>query len=87
MVVVRTNKGVVLVVGCSHPKMTHIFNTAEQFGKIYAIVGGLHGFHEFELFKGLKLICPTHSTQYKAKIKVVYPEQYVEAGVGGIIVL
>lgn len=82
---VKTEKGLVLIAGCSHPKMTHILKTASQFGKIYAIIGGLHGFSEFDLFKDLTLICPTHCTQHKAKIKSLYPDKYTEGGAGKII--
>ena len=82
---VKTEKGLVLIVGCSHPYMGHILDAARKFGKIYAIIGGLHGFSEFELFKDLELICPTHCTQHKAKIKSLYPDKYTEGGVGKII--
>jgi len=80
-----TNKGTVLIVGCSHPYMGHILNAARQFGKIYGIIGGLHGFNEFELFKDLELICPTHCTQHKAELKRLYPQKYIEGGAGRII--
>ncbi len=82
---VKTDKGLVLVVGCSHPKMEHILQAASQFGKVYAIIGGLHGFNEYELFKDFGLICPTHCTQNIAMIKSLYPEKYIEGGVGKII--
>jgi len=84
---VKTDKGVVLVVGCSHPKMAHILEAASQFGKVYAIVGGLHGFSDFDLFRDFELICPTHCTQHKAKIRSLFPEKYIDGGVGQIIVL
>lgn len=84
---VKTEKGIVLITGCSHPRMEHILNAASRFGQVYAIVGGLHGFHDFELFKDLELICPTHCTQYKAEIKSLYPEKYIDGGVGKIIML
>ncbi len=84
---VKTEKGLVLIVGCSHPDMKKIMNTALQFGKIYAIVGGLHGFDQYELFKNLDVICPTHCTQHIAEIKTLYPEKYMEGGVGKIIEL
>ncbi|MBN2186221.1 MAG: MBL fold metallo-hydrolase [Dehalococcoidia bacterium] len=80
-----TDKGIVLIVGCSHPYMRHILDAARQFGKIYGIIGGLHGFSEFELFKDLELICPTHCTQYKAELKRLYPQKYIEGGAGRII--
>ncbi len=82
---VKTEKGLVLIVGCSHPRMAHILKTASQFGKVYAIIGGLHGFSEFDLFKDLTLICATHCTQHKAKIKSLYPDKYTEGGAGKII--
>jgi 7,8-dihydropterin-6-yl-methyl-4-(beta-D-ribofuranosyl)aminobenzene 5'-phosphate synthase len=84
---VKTDKGLVLIVGCSHPKMKNILNSVSQFGKIYAIVGGLHGFDEYELFKSLDFICPTHCTQHIAEIKALYPEKYIEGGAGKIIEL
>jgi 7,8-dihydropterin-6-yl-methyl-4-(beta-D-ribofuranosyl)aminobenzene 5'-phosphate synthase len=82
---VKTDKGLVLIAGCSHPKMKHILNAASSFGEIYAIIGGLHGFNQYELFKDLSLICPTHCTQHIAEIKSLYPDKYVEGGAGKII--
>ena len=83
--VVTTDKGVVLIVGCSHPRMDHILKAASQFGKIYAIVGGMHGFSDFELFQDFELICPAHCTQHIKAIKSLYPEKYIDGGVGQII--
>lgn len=37
---VITNKGIVVIVGCSHPYMGHILDAARQFGKLYGIIGG-----------------------------------------------
>jgi len=82
---IKTDKGIVLMVGCSHPYMGNILDAAKQFGEIYAVIGGMHGFSEFELFRDLKLICPTHCTQYKTKLKKLYPQKYVEGGAGRII--
>ena len=82
---ITTDKGIVLIVGCSHPYMGHILDAARQFGKIYGIIGGLHGFSEFELFKDLELICPTHCTQHKAELKRLYPQKYIEGGAGRVI--
>lgn len=82
---VKTEKGIVLVVGCSHPKMSHILGAASKFGEAYAIIGGMHGFSEFGLFKNLELICPTHCTQHQSELKSLYPEKYIEGGAGRII--
>lgn len=84
---VKTEKGLVLITGCAHPKMAHILGALSQFGKVYAQIGGLHGFNEFDLFRDLELICPTHCTQFKSEIKSVYPEKCVDGGAGKVIEL
>ena len=83
---IKIDEGIVIIAGCSHPRMAHILKAASQFGNIHAIVGGLHGFSEYDLFKDLELICPTHCTQHKAEIKALYPEKYTDGGAGKIIV-
>ncbi len=82
---VITDKGIVLIVGCSHPYMGNILKAGRKFGEIYAIIGGMHGFSEFELFQNLKLICPTHCTQHKAELKKLYPQKYIEGGAGRVV--
>jgi len=80
-----TDKGIIVIDGCSHPYMGHILDAAREFGEIYGIIGGLHGFSEFGLFKDLELICPTHCTQHKAELKKLYPQEYIEGGAGRVI--
>ena len=81
---IETEKGIIIIAGCSHPRMEHILKVAFQFGKVYGIIGGLHGTRPVSL-KDLDLICPTHCTQYKSEIKSLYPEKYIEGGAGRII--
>ncbi len=82
----RTQKGIVVVAGCSHPKMSSILGKASEFGEVYGIIGGLHG-TPAEALEGLELICATHCTQHKAEMRKLYPEQYLEGGAGRIIEL
>jgi 7,8-dihydropterin-6-yl-methyl-4-(beta-D-ribofuranosyl)aminobenzene 5'-phosphate synthase len=82
---VKTDKGTVLIVGCSHPRMADILKAASQFGNITGIVGGMHGFSEFELFKNMELICPAHCTAHKVQIASRYPDNCVGAGAGKVI--
>jgi len=82
---VKTEKGIVVIAGCSHPGVGNILNAASKFGNVYALIGGLHGFREFGLLKDLNLVCPTHCTQFKSEIKKLYPEKYIEGGAGKVI--
>jgi len=85
--VVKTERGLVVIDGCSHPGVGNILRAASQFGRVYALIGGLHGFREFDLLKDLELVCPCHCTQHISEIKRLYPDKYVEGGVGRIIEL
>ena len=78
----KTKKGIVVVAGCSHPGVGKIIDAASEFGKVYGIVGGLHGFHDFDRLRGLSLICPCHCTQYKSELRQLFPEQCVACGAG-----
>ena len=81
-IIIKTDKGLVVIAGCSHPGVRTILESASEFGKVIALIGGLHGFSDFDLVKDLDLICATHCTQYKQKIKELYPDKFVEGGAG-----
>jgi 7,8-dihydropterin-6-yl-methyl-4-(beta-D-ribofuranosyl)aminobenzene 5'-phosphate synthase len=83
----KTDKGIFVIVGCSHPGVGHILDAASKWGKVYGIAGGFHGFHDFDRLKGLSSIYPCHCTQYKAEIKRLFPEQSVDCGAGLFIEL
>jgi len=85
--VVKTSRGLVVVTGCSHPGVGAILDAASSHGKIYGIIGGLHGFRDFSRLDGLFLICPCHCTQYKEELEHRFPEQYVGCGAGLELVL
>jgi 7,8-dihydropterin-6-yl-methyl-4-(beta-D-ribofuranosyl)aminobenzene 5'-phosphate synthase len=83
--VVRTAKGMAVVVGCSHPGVGTILEAASKFGEVAALMGGLHGFQEYELLKGLALICPCHCTKHQAEIRERYPKTTVSGGAGRVL--
>ena len=83
--VVKTEKGLVVVVGCSHPGVATILESAKQFGDPYAIIGGLHDFRDFEILNDLSYVCPTHCTRYLTKIERLFPDKYIEGGAGKVI--
>ena len=82
---IKTDKGILIVTGCSHPGVKYIIDTASRFGKVHGIIGGFHGFHDFKGLNGLSLICPCHCTQYKSEILRLFPQQCLECGAGLIV--
>jgi 7,8-dihydropterin-6-yl-methyl-4-(beta-D-ribofuranosyl)aminobenzene 5'-phosphate synthase len=84
---VETDKGLLIIAGCSHPDMHDILKAAQNFGDIYGIVGGLHGFNQYNLFKDFQMICPTHCTQHIAEIKEQFSDKYIEGGAGTVIII
>ena len=85
--VISTLQGLVVIVGCSHPGVDKILKAASGWGNVYAIIGGLHGFHDFGLFKGLGRVCPCHCTQFKREIEKLFTNMYNSGGAGRVILL
>jgi len=85
--VINSDKGLLVIVGCSHPGVGNILDTAARFGKVYGIIGGFHGFHNLDRLEALSLICPCHCTQYKSAIKHLFPDRCWDCGAGAIFEL
>lgn len=79
---VETSRGIIAVTGCSHPGVGLILDAAASFGKVYGIIGGLHGFREFSRLEGLSLVCPCHCTQYKDALADSFPDKVQTCGAG-----
>ncbi len=84
---VEIGDGIAVVTGCSHPGVESILRAASRYGRPYALLGGLHGFRNFNAVQDLGLICPCHCTRYKSEIENLYPEKYVGGGAGKEIVI
>jgi len=77
-----SKKGLVVISGCAHSGVGKILKSASEFGKVYALIGGLHDFEEYHLLKDISLIVPTHCTINKNKIIKLFPKKCLEGGVG-----
>jgi len=82
---IKTEKGILVMVGCSHPGVGEIIDAASNFGKVYGVIGGFHGFRDFNRLSGLSLIVPCHCTQYKSEILELFPQQCIRCGVGLVL--
>ncbi len=78
----ETKEGVVALTGCSHSGVGQILEAARERGRLYGLVGGLHGFDDYRALDGLKLIVPTHCTQHRLEIREKHPNATEEGGVG-----
>jgi 7,8-dihydropterin-6-yl-methyl-4-(beta-D-ribofuranosyl)aminobenzene 5'-phosphate synthase len=81
----KIDKGIFVLTGCAHPGVKSILDAAAKFGKLYGIAGGLHGFHNFEAFCSLSVICPCHCTTYKHEIRNSFRDKVLECGAGLVI--
>ena len=97
--IVNTNKGVVLVTGCSHPGIVNIIKRAEEImgEEVYLVFGGFHlmKHSEKEVKKiisqfrelGVKKCGATHCTGDKQikLFKEAYGNDYIEMGTGRVL--
>jgi len=82
---IKTDKGILVIAGCSHPGVGEIIDAASRFGKVYGVIGGFHGFHDFNRLRDLSLIVPCHCTQYKSEILELFPQQCIRCGAGLVL--
>jgi 7,8-dihydropterin-6-yl-methyl-4-(beta-D-ribofuranosyl)aminobenzene 5'-phosphate synthase len=83
--IIDTQKGLVILAGCSHPGVGQILERAKKFGKPFALIGGLHDWSDFEVLDELKYICPTHCSKKREEISENLPNKYLVGGVGRVL--
>ncbi len=82
--VLKTTNGLIVITGCAHPGLKVIMDSASQFGEIYGIIGGFHGFDDYPLLKGVAFLSPCHCTQHLKEIVSRFPEAYHKNGAGRV---
>ncbi len=92
--VIDTEKGTIIVAGCSHPGIQNFMKRAKRIlpGKpIFYVIGGFHMFRfsEKQIYEALKSfdtqkITPTHCTGDLATniIEIAYGDNFIQGGVG-----
>jgi 7,8-dihydropterin-6-yl-methyl-4-(beta-D-ribofuranosyl)aminobenzene 5'-phosphate synthase len=83
--VIKQDQNIVVVTGCSHPGVGKILEAASRSGRVNILVGGLHGFNDYQLIENLEFACPVHCTRHIQDIKDRYPGKYIEGGAGKVI--
>lgn len=77
---VETEKGILAIVGCSHPSVDALVESLRRFGDVYGVIGGFHGFSNLDYLSNFELIVPTHCTKLRDEILGKY--KAVEGGSG-----
>ena len=97
--ILKTEKGLVIIIGCSHPGIVNIIKKAKEMLKenVYLVVGGFHLFalNDLEIeeilrsFRDLEVekVAPCHCTGEKviSIFKKEYKENFIEAEFGKVI--
>ncbi|OYT27875.1 MAG: MBL fold hydrolase [Candidatus Altiarchaeales archaeon ex4484_96] len=81
-IVLEGSKGFFVVTGCAHPGLDVILDAAGEFGLLYGVLGGFHGFDKYDALTGLDLIVPCHCTQHKKEIMDLFPDNTIFGGAG-----
>jgi 7,8-dihydropterin-6-yl-methyl-4-(beta-D-ribofuranosyl)aminobenzene 5'-phosphate synthase len=99
--ILKTEKGITLLVGCAHPGITNVIKQVqERFKKeIYMIIGGFHLYKKDDYSikeivnqiktLGVRKVAPCHCTGTKAKdyLKFVYGKDYIDIGCSSKILI
>lgn len=65
--ILDSKKGLIVITGCAHPGLDRILHKAKEFGEIFAVLGGFHGFSRIEELSNY-LAIPCHCTSKKREI-------------------
>ena len=99
--IVRTDKGLVIIIGCAHPGIVNIINTVKNLmeDNIFLVMGGFHlewatkGRIEkiISAFKqlGVRYVGPSHCSGHKARslFEKHFGSNYINIGAGKVITL
>ena len=99
--VLETEKGLILIVGCAHPGIVHVIQSVRNLfeQEIYMVLGGFHleAATDNELDKiigefgkcGIKKVGPCHCSgeRCRARFSDEYKENFVDIGAGKVILV
>lgn len=78
----KTEKGLVVITGCAHPGLSAILDKASSIVNVYGIIGGFHGFEDYGLLNDMGFIIPCHCTVHKSEITRLFPDICETNGAG-----
>ncbi|MDI6903612.1 MAG: MBL fold metallo-hydrolase [Methanocellales archaeon] len=78
----ETKRGLTVITGCAHPGLSVILDKASSLGSIYGVIGGFHGFDDYDILNDVSLIVPCHCTVHKSEIAQRFPDACETNGAG-----
>jgi 7,8-dihydropterin-6-yl-methyl-4-(beta-D-ribofuranosyl)aminobenzene 5'-phosphate synthase len=84
--VLKSERGLFLVTGCSHPHVSQIIRKVREMGDVFGVIGGLHDVDEDDIrsLKGLDYISPSHCTTEVEAIAREFGDKFHRSGAGFI---
>lgn len=74
---INTSNGLVVVTGCSHPGLDVIIKRAREVNEIIlCVVGGFHGFEQYDKLDDITKIYPIHCSKNKEEIVKKYSNTF-----------
>lgn len=73
--VIKTEKGNIILTGCAHPGIGSIIEKSMRFGDVYAVIGGFHD-SDIEILNEIPIVMPCHCTEKIEEIKKTMRESY-----------
>jgi len=80
--VLADERGAFTITGWSHPGVPAILAAASTLGRLYGLLGGLHGFSHLDMLDSLDHVYPCHCTQRKLEILRRFPDKAKPCGAG-----
>ncbi|MDD2777945.1 MAG: MBL fold metallo-hydrolase [Methanocellales archaeon] len=78
----ETKEGLIVITGCAHPGLSAILDRASSIGHVYGIIGGFHGFEDYDLLNDMGFIVPCHCTVHKSEISRLFSDTCETNGAG-----
>ncbi len=82
---IETDRGILAIVGCSHPGVDELVERLGDFGPVFGVVGGFHGFDRLEYLKRFEMVVPTHCTKKRDEIMEMLGDRALPGGAGFVL--
>lgn len=80
----KSDRGYVVLTGCCHPGLENVVSFVGSKGHIHAVMGGFHGFDQYDALKDVDVIIPCHCTAHTVEIRGAWGKKVVDCSAGSV---